>query len=209
MFNYRNNHTAGFQTPSVHSRRPQQIRNRVNNNNINNQNDAFSTIKPTADRRYRRFGTNLTNKRAVTRLGDSKTVQINKGPKQISFASKANNMHYHQSSFKFNVRVKNEEVIEPEYCPKATSWKPSIGKSLHRMFKKAFNAIGSYKLFVPSAKVTVIDYNIKQNFDYISEPNRASQGYLYDTESDDTEEDDFKNDDDRLGDIQLVCCYRS
>merc|ERR1712129_578525 len=43
---------------------------------------------------------------------------------------------YYQSAFKFNIQVKNDEVIEPEYCPKSTSWKPSIGKSLNRIFKK-------------------------------------------------------------------------
>merc|ERR1712228_181676 len=124
-----------------------------------------------------------------TRLGNddqAKTVQINKAPKQINF---------HQSAFKFNFKIKNEEVVEPEYCPKSTSWKPSIGKSLHRIFKKAFNAIGSYKMFVPSAKITVIDYNIKQNFNVIAEPNPASLNYLYDTDSDDTEAEYFQNDD--------------
>lgn len=171
-------------------------------------------INKRSQQKRRRFGTNLTNKRPITRLNhnnnnnnqyeqQSKTVQIYKPSKQIQFASKENNLDFNKynpskSSFRFNIGIKNKSQInhdlenkeEIEYCPKGTSWKPSINKSFKRIFEKAFNIIGQYKLFIPSDKTIEIDYEIQENFDIIHEF-RLSNDYLYDTESDtDCDNDD-------------------
>merc|ERR1712037_240227 len=91
------------------------------------------------------------------------------------------------------------------------SWKPSIGKSLNRVFKKAFNAIGSYKLFIPSMRTTVIDYDIKQNFEFVIEQHQASMRYLYDTDSDDDMQAGYQNNadialmDQEVAEVMLEC----
>ena len=199
MFNYRQN--GPFQTPSA---RPPTSR-RVGGGTLNSiQEDAqiYSAMKPSKldmnQRSRRRFGTNLTNKRPISRINYhqydlSKTQQIHKPSKQIRFASRTPMAP--QSSFKYDLRGINEQktgLEEPEYCPPASSWRPSINRSLHRILNRAFSVIASYKLFIPSAKTQEMDYDIPERFEQIEPPqNGMALPFLYDTDSDDSDEDLF------------------
>ena len=173
---------------------------------------SFNTQQINKRSKQRRFGTNLTNKRPLRRINynnqyeQSKTAQIFKPSKNIHFKSrnqnenenimsnKWSNNQISKSSFKFNIGMKNKskqnqaDMNEPEYCPKGTSWKPSINKSLQKLFKKAFKIIGEYKLFIPSNKTTKIEYEIQENFETIHEP-KLSNNSLYETDSDFTDND--------------------
>lgn len=229
MYHYNNNNLnqPRFQTPSIGASRSRAhqdfdsfhpskgIENRFQNENYHDSysmnKSSFNTQQINKRSKQRRFGTNLTNKRSLTRINyhnknhfeqnkQSQTLQIYKPSKKINFKSRNQNENEHfmfnKSSFKFDINVgmknnyklkQNQEndMIEPEYCPKGTSWKPSINQSLQRLFKKAFKVIGEYKLFIPSNKTTKIDYEIQENFDLIPEP-QISIDYLYESDSDDT-----------------------
>ena len=232
MFHYNNNRNQPrFQTPSIGAsrQRTQQhfdsfhpskgIENRSQNENYHDSylvnKPSFNTQQINKRSKQRRFGTNLTNKRPLTRINhsnnnnhyaqnkQSQTMQIYKPSKKINFKSRNlhqiqnqnENIMFNKSGFKFNINVghklkQNQEndMIEPEYCPKGTSWKPSINKSLQKLIQKAFNVIGEYKLFIPSGKTTEIDYEIQENFDLIQEP-IMSNDYLYESDSDDSYND--------------------
>merc|ERR1719445_2985060 len=97
-----------------------------------------------------------------------------------------------QSTFKNGLSqrsaLRTEVIEEPEHCAPSTSWRPTVNRSLHRIVRKAFKAIASYKLFVPSVTTTDIDYEIHDKFDRVR---TADDGlFLYDTESEQSEDDE-------------------
>ena len=198
MFNYRQN--GPFQTPSASHCTSRRIGRRTLNS-IQEDAQIYSAMKPSKldlnQRTKRRFGTNLTNKRAVSRITHSydlsKTHQVLKPSKQIAFASRVPAAP--QSTFKYDFHAINEQktgLEEPEYCPSGTSWKMSIDRSLHRILQKAYRVIGGYKLFIPSGKTTEMDCEIPLRFEQIPAPrNGTVLPFLYDTDSEDTEEDAF------------------
>jgi len=196
MFNYRQ--SGPFQTPSAGHTASRRIGRRALNS-IQEDAQIYSAMKPSKldmnQRSKRRFGTNLTNKRPISRIHHSydlsKTHQIYKPSKQISFASRAPAAP--QSTFKYDLRGINEQktgLEEPEYCPSGSSWRESIDRSLHRIVQKAFTAIGSFKLFVAADKTYQMDYDIPERFEEIPcPPHRMALPFLYDTDSDDTEDE--------------------
>jgi len=199
MFNYRQN--GPFQTPRAGPSTHRRVQG-GGLRSIQEDGDIYSSAKPTKSnlngRSQRRFGTNLTNKKAVSRINYhqydlSKTQQIYKPSKQISFASRAPMAP--QSTFKYDLRAANEQktaMEEPEHCPAGTSWRPSINRSLHRVLQRAFKAIGGYKLFVPSGPTMEMDHDIPSRFEEVCCPQNG-MAFLYDTDSEDTEEDLFES----------------
>jgi len=200
MFNYRQN--GPFQTPRAG---PSTHRRVLGGGlrSIQEDREIYSAMKPSKTnangRAQRRFGTNLTNKKTVSRINYhqydlSKTQQIYKPSKQISFASRA--AMTPQSTFNYNLRAANKEkaaLEEPEYCPSGTSWKPAINRSLHRVLQRAFKAIGGYKLFIPSGPTEEMDHDIPERFEGVYCPqNGMALSFLNDTDSEDTEEDLFE-----------------
>eukprot|EP01083_Nonionella_stella_P168619 569802_1 len=208
MFNYRNN--TPFQTPAVHKRTRKENVNTFNCNvhPRHESKQVFTTMKASnlnSHANRRRFGTNLTNKRAMSRIhfdptDHSQTLQINKPSKKIMFATKQTNLN--ESAFTFNIGIKQkqkfEHIEDTEHCPTSASWSPSIKKTFGRIFRKAFARIGGYKLFIPSNKITSIDYAIEEDFDEVVEPKLVLN--LYDTDSDDSVDPYFD-----VPRIPLVC----
>lgn len=209
MFNYRQ--SGPFQTPSAGHSTSRRIGRRALNS-IQEDAQIYSAMKPSKldvnQRVKRRFGTNLTNKRPISRLHTydlSKTQQIYKPSKPISFASRAPAAP--QSTFKYDLRGINEQktgLEEPEYCPSGSSWRESIDSSLHRIVQKAFTAIGSFKLFVAADKTYQMDCDIPERFEEIQCPShRMTLPFLYDTDSDDTEDEVMTGNGDDI-DIPLI-----
>lgn len=191
MFNYRQN--GPFQTPTA--RRPTMRGLERGPGPLRSIQEDQTAMKPSKLRSQRRFGTNLTNKKAVSRISHSlsKTQQIYKGPKRMEFASRIPLAP--QSSLRCDVRPLNEqksEFEEPEYCPKGTSWRPALNRKLHRIVQRAFKAISGFKLFVASGDThRDMDCVIPHRFDLVEEPQRGmALAFLYqDTDSEDTDDE--------------------
>merc|ERR1711997_185716 len=84
--------------------------------------------------------------------------------------------------------LRMEVIEEPEHCAPSSSWRPTVNRSLHRIVRRAFKAIASFKVFVPSVATKHIEYEIHHTFQCIRPVDDTL--FLYDTDSDDSSDDE-------------------